>query len=53
MTAMMTAFVPPPVRPDTSAAREEENQDRVPDLTKEDGDGMHLVRPERVRPEPS
>jgi len=33
---MITAFVPPPVRPDTSAAREEE-QDWVPDLAEEDG----------------
>ncbi len=51
ITAMITALVPPPVSPDTSAAPEQQDQDRVPELAEQHGGGTHLPGGQDVGPE--
>jgi hypothetical protein len=44
-TAMASAFVPPPVSPGHQCRAEQQDQDRVPDLTEQDGESTHPVQP--------
>ena len=53
ITAMITALVPLPVSPDTSAAAEQKDQDRVAELTEEDGRCTNPMRAQRVGTEPT
>ena len=48
ITAMMTALVPPPVKPGHERRTKQEEQNRVPNLAKEDRRGTHAMNGERI-----